>query len=73
MDTSVFGGFLMKNKDFDCVKMKELAQKNIQHELQGKSPAEQIVFWQTAEQQFRQGKPNIHWIKKETTDIPRQG
>ena len=38
----------MKEKEFDCVKMKDDIQKKIQEQIKGMTPEEEINFFQKA-------------------------
>lgn len=44
----------MKMKTFDCVRMKREGAERVMQQLRGKSPQEQLKYWQKATQDLKQ-------------------
>ena len=47
----------MKKKKFDCVEIKQKAQKIIQKELEGKTVEEQLQYWKEKDTEFQVRTP----------------
>jgi len=43
----------MKTKTFDCVEMKRRGAELVQKQLEGKSPAHQLEYWQKGTDELR--------------------
>jgi len=52
------------DKDFDCVEMKRRAQERILRETAGMSPAQELAFWRTKEEAFRQAAAQRRQARK---------
>ena len=43
----------MKNRTFDCVRMKHEGARRLQEKLRGMSPDQQTAYWQKRSEEFR--------------------